>query len=48
MIDPAKLALYRDLGLVRTDDGWIGVTPQGMRLLEALLGELVQADLVAS
>jgi oxygen-independent coproporphyrinogen-3 oxidase len=48
LIDPAKLALYRDLGLVRTDEGWIGVTPQGMPLLDALLGELVQADLVAS
>lgn len=48
LIDPAKLALYRDLGLVRTDDGWIGVTPQGMPLLDALLGELVQADLVTS
>ncbi|UYH55793.1 radical SAM family heme chaperone HemW [Qipengyuania sp. SS22] len=48
LIDPAKLALYRDLGLVRTDGTWIGVTPQGMPLLDALLGELVQADLVAS
>ena len=48
LIDPAKLALYRDLGLVRTDADWIGVTPQGMPLLDALLGELVQADLVAS
>ena len=48
LVDPAKLALYRDLGLVRTDADWIGVTPQGMPLLDALLGELVQADLVAS
>lgn len=48
LIDPAKLTLYRDLGLVRTDADWIGVTPQGMPLLDALLGELVQADLVAS
>ena len=48
LLDDAKLALYRDLGLVWTNEDRIGVTPQGMPLLDALLGELVQADLVAS
>ncbi len=48
LVDDAKLALYRDLGLVWSGAKRIGVTPQGMPLLDALLGELVQADLVAS
>ncbi|MEZ5682461.1 MAG: radical SAM family heme chaperone HemW [Erythrobacter sp.] len=48
LVDDAKLALYRDLGLAWSEDGRIGVTPQGMPLLDALLGELVQADLVTS
>ena len=48
LIDVSKMALYRDLGLVWSREEKIGVTPQGMPLLDALLGELVQADLVAS
>ena len=48
LIDVSKMALYRDLGLVWSKEEKIGVTPQGMPLLDALLGELVQADLVAS
>lgn len=48
LVDAGKLALYRDLGLVWYDGERLGVTPQGMPLLDALLGELVQADLVAS
>lgn len=48
LIDDAKLALYRNLGLVWQTDGKIGVTPQGMPLLDALLGELVSGELVAS
>ncbi len=48
LIEPSKLDLYRSLGLVRVEGGRIGVTPQGMPLLDALLGELVPADLVAS
>ncbi len=48
LVDDIKLALYRDLGLVRTEEQRIGVTPQGMPLLDALLGELVRADLVTS
>ena len=48
LIDAGRMALYRDLGLVWSREEKIGVTPQGMPLLDALLGELVQADLVAS
>ncbi|WP_369026133.1 radical SAM family heme chaperone HemW [Qipengyuania sp. RANM35] len=48
LVDDAKLALYRDLGLAWQANGRVGVTPQGMPLLDALLGELVQADLVTS
>ena len=48
LIDPAKLALYENLGLAWREGGRIGVTPQGMPLLDALLGELVPAALVAA
>ncbi len=48
LIDQPRLALYRDLGLAWSEGKRIGVTPRGMPLLDALLGELVQADLVAS
>lgn len=46
LIDDAKLALYRDLGLMWSGEGRIGVTPQGMTLLDALLGEVVREELV--
>ena len=48
LVDEAKLALYRDLGLVWMEQERIGVTPQGMPLLDALLGEVVCTDLVTS
>ena len=48
LVDEAKMALYRDLGLVWMDQERIGVTPQGMPLLDALLGEVVRTDLVTS
>jgi oxygen-independent coproporphyrinogen-3 oxidase len=48
LIDRAKLALYESLGLAWRDGERIGVTPQGMPLLDALLGELVPAALVAA
>jgi oxygen-independent coproporphyrinogen-3 oxidase len=48
LIDRAKLALYESLGLAWHDGERIGVTPQGMPLLDALLGELVPAALVAA
>lgn len=47
LIDPGKLTLYRAQGLVWQDDTRIGVTETGMPLLDALLGELVPAELVA-
>ena len=47
-IDPAKLAFYESLGLAWRNWERIGVTPQGMPLLDALLGELVPAALVAA
>jgi oxygen-independent coproporphyrinogen-3 oxidase len=46
LLDDAKLALYCNLGLAWQADGRIGVTPQGMPLLDALLGELVRTELV--
>jgi oxygen-independent coproporphyrinogen-3 oxidase len=48
LIDSAKLALYESFGLVWCDHQRIGVTPQGMPLLDALLGELVPTALVAA
>ena len=47
VIEPAKLALYESLGLAWRRDGRIGVSPQGMPVLDALLGELVP-DALAS
>ncbi|MXO50547.1 coproporphyrinogen III oxidase [Erythrobacter gaetbuli] len=46
LVDDAKLALYRGLGLAWSEDERIGVTEAGMPLLDALLGELVPAELV--
>ena len=48
LIDQAKAQLYHDLGMVWSDGDRFGVTEQGMPLLDALLGELVAPDLVAS
>lgn len=41
LIDPRKLAFYRDRGLVWADGGRMGVTETGMPLLDGLLPELV-------
>lgn len=46
LLDPAKAALYRQQGLVWEDGARVGVTEAGMPLLDALLGELVPAELV--
>jgi len=46
LLDPAKAELYRQQGLVWQDSARVGVTEAGMPLLDALLGELVPADLV--
>ena len=47
LIDNARMAFYRDLGLTWSDASRVGVTPAGMPLLDALLGELVRGELVA-
>ena len=48
LIDPAKLAFHQKLGLVERAGTRMVVTPAGMPLLDALLGELVQPALVAA
>ena len=48
LVDAGKLALHQSLGLAWADGLRIGVTPQGMPLLDALLGELVPEALVAA
>jgi len=48
LIDRKRLALHESLGLAWSDGARIGVTPQGMPLLDALLGELVPEALVAA
>ena len=48
LCDPAKLDLYARQGLVRRSGSRIVVTDAGMPLLDALLGELVPAALLAA
>ncbi|MXP43641.1 radical SAM family heme chaperone HemW [Allopontixanthobacter sediminis] len=48
MIDADRLRLLTDLSLVWQRGDRIGVTPSGMPLLDALLGELVSGELVAA
>ena len=48
MIDAHRLRLLTDLSLVWQRGDRIGVTPSGMPLLDALLGELVSGELVAA
>jgi oxygen-independent coproporphyrinogen-3 oxidase len=48
LCDPAKLSFYEKQGLVRRSDSRVIVTDAGMPLLDALLGELVPASLVAA
>jgi oxygen-independent coproporphyrinogen-3 oxidase len=43
LVNAAKARFYGDLGLVRTEGDRLVVTPDGMPLLDALLGELVAA-----
>ena len=47
LCDPAKLTFYSSLDLAWSEGSRIGVTGQGMPLLDAMLGELVPAELVA-
>jgi oxygen-independent coproporphyrinogen-3 oxidase len=48
LVDRERLAFHRTLGLVWSKGARIGVTEAGMPLLDALLGELVPAALVAA
>ena len=48
LCDPDKLAFYIEQGLAWRAGSRIGVTPGGLVLLDALLGELVPAELVAA
>ncbi|GAB5347578.1 radical SAM family heme chaperone HemW [Alteriqipengyuania sp. 357] len=48
LIDGGRAAFYADLGFVEQDGDRITITPQGMPLLDALLAELVPADLCAA
>ena len=48
LVDADKLALHQRLGLVRREGDRIVVTAAGMPLLDALLADLVPADLVAA
>jgi oxygen-independent coproporphyrinogen-3 oxidase len=48
LCDPAKLAFYARQGLVRRAGDRIAVAGDGMPLLDALLGELVPAELLAA
>ncbi|MBV1687233.1 radical SAM family heme chaperone HemW [Novosphingobium sp. G106] len=48
LCDPAKLAFYIKQGFAWQDGTRIGITPQGMPVLDGLLGELVPAALVAA
>ena len=48
LIDADKLALHQRLGLARREGDRVIVTPAGMPLLDALLADLVPADLVAA
>ena len=48
LVDADKLALHQRLGLARREGDRIVVTPAGMPLLDALLADLVPADLVSA
>nr|WP_137678437.1 radical SAM family heme chaperone HemW [Parerythrobacter lutipelagi] len=48
LVDQERLDFYRNLGFVWERGGRIGATQAGMGVLDALLGELVASDLVAS
>ena len=48
LVDADKLALHERLGLARREGDRIVVTPAGMPLLDALLADLVPADLVSA
>ncbi|MFZ1744049.1 MAG: radical SAM family heme chaperone HemW [Pontixanthobacter sp.] len=48
LIDEDRLAMLKKLGFVWQDGAQLGVTARGMPVLDALLGELVNAELVSA
>ncbi|MEP2552002.1 MAG: hypothetical protein ABJH26_11975, partial [Marinomonas sp.] len=48
MLDASKLHLHEGLGLVWRDGSRLGVTAKGMPVLNALLADLVSAELVSA
>jgi putative oxygen-independent coproporphyrinogen III oxidase len=48
LIDPGRLAFHEKLGLAWRRDGRVGVTPEGVPVLDALLGELAPDALAAA
>ncbi|MDN3645431.1 radical SAM family heme chaperone HemW [Pontixanthobacter aestiaquae] len=46
LVDEDRLRMLNDLGFVWQSNERLGVTPRGMPVLDALLGELVNAELV--
>lgn len=48
LIDQNRLSMLRDLGFIWETNERLGVTARGMPVLDALLGELVNADLVTA
>ncbi len=48
LIEQARIKPLERIGLVWQDGGRLGVTPEGMRVLDAILTELVHDDLVAA
>ena len=48
LLDEAKVALYTSLGMLRMLGDRLAVTPAGMPLLDAILGEVIGGELVTS
>jgi oxygen-independent coproporphyrinogen-3 oxidase len=46
LVDAERVDFFQRLGMVGWDASRLAVTPQGMPLLDALLGELVASELV--
>lgn len=48
LIDPQRREMLAQLGFIRDDGERLAVTPRGMPVLDAILGELVHPELVAA
>ena len=48
LLSAGKIAQFSDLGLISQIDNFLKITPPGMPLLDALLGEIVADDLVTA